>query len=149
MQPIKNIQNGPNAVYILLRNNGDLISVHLWNRLYTFIPKHFLQNLNHPLVAKWTIYGRTLGRLVVSWVAFGDRATIFQQHCWILVSPSGGRQLQSDFNVQARNCSSRAFQVTQVPPSRKEGAFFKKWSHNNGSNTIMGLGSFKKTLMSS
>ena len=65
----------------LLRNNGDLISVHLWNRLYTFIPKHFLQNLKHPLVAKRTIYGRTLGRPVDSWVALGDRVTIFQQHC--------------------------------------------------------------------
>ena len=81
MEPIKNIQNGPNTAYILLRNNGDLISVHLWNRLYTFIPKHFMQNLKHPLVTKRTIYGKTLGRLVDSWVAFGDRATIFQQHC--------------------------------------------------------------------
>ena len=88
MQPIKNIQNGPNAVYILIRNNQDLISVHLWNNLSTFIPKHFLQNLKHPLVAKRTIYGRTLGRPVDSWVVFGDWATIFQQHCyhWLFIS---------------------------------------------------------------
>ena len=64
MQPIKNGQNGPNGVRILLRYNGHLISVHLWNRLSTFIPKHFLQNLKNPLVAKLTIYGRTLGRPV-------------------------------------------------------------------------------------
>ena len=36
-------------VPILLRHNGHLISMHLWNRLSTFIPKHFLQNLNNPL----------------------------------------------------------------------------------------------------
>ena len=77
----KNGQNGPNGVYILLRNNGHLISGHLWNRLYTFIPKNFLQNLKHPLVAKRTIYGKTMGRPMDSWVAFDDRATIFQQHC--------------------------------------------------------------------
>ena len=56
-------------------------SVHLWNRLSTFISKHFLQNLKNPLVAKGTIYGRTLGPPVDSWVTFGDRATVFQQHC--------------------------------------------------------------------
>ena len=77
----KNVQNGPNRAWVLLRHNGLLISVHLWNRLSTFIPKHFLQNLKNPLVAKQTIYGRTLGRPVDSWVAFGDRATVFQQHC--------------------------------------------------------------------
>ena len=46
----------------------------------SFIPKYFLQNLKNPLVAKQTIDGGTLGRPVNSWVAFGDRATIFQQH---------------------------------------------------------------------
>ena len=81
MQPIKNGQNGPNRVRILLRHNGHLISVHLWHRLSTFIPKHFLQNLKNLLVANRTIYGRTLGHPVNSWVAFGDRATLFQQHC--------------------------------------------------------------------
>ena len=74
-------QNGPNGVRILLRHNEHFISVHLWNRLSTFIPKHFLQNLKNPLVAKLTIYGRTLGGPVDSCVAFGDRATVFQQHC--------------------------------------------------------------------
>ena len=53
----KNDQNGQSGVRILLRQNGRLISVHLWNRLSTFIPNHFLQNLKNPLVAKWTIYG--------------------------------------------------------------------------------------------
>ena len=72
----KNGQNGPNGIGILLRHNGHLISVHLWNRFSTFILKHFL----HPLVAKRTIYGRTLGRPVDWWVAFGDRANVFQQH---------------------------------------------------------------------
>ena len=73
MQPVKNGQNGPNGVRILLRHNGHLISTHLWNRLSTFIPKHLLQNLKNLLVAKRTIYGRILGRPVDSWVAFGDR----------------------------------------------------------------------------
>ena len=47
----------------------------------SFIPKYFLQNLKNVLVAKRTIDGGTLGRPVDSWVAFGNRATIFQQHC--------------------------------------------------------------------
>ena len=80
MQPIKNDQNGPSGIRILLSRNWHLISVHLWNRLSTFITKHFLQNLKNPLVAKRTIFGRTLGRPVDWWVAFGDRATVFQQH---------------------------------------------------------------------
>ena len=54
--------------------------MHLWNRLSTFIPKHFLQNLKNPLIVKPTIYGRTLGGPVDSWVTFGDQATVFQQH---------------------------------------------------------------------
>ena len=49
----------------------------------SFIPKYFLQNLKNPLVAKRTIHGGTLGRPVDSWVAFGDRVTIFQQHCFM------------------------------------------------------------------
>ena len=77
----KNGQNGPNGIHILLRRNGHLTSVHLWNCLSTFITKHFLQNLKNSLVAKRTIHGRTLGRQVDWWVAFGDRATVFQQHC--------------------------------------------------------------------
>ena len=85
MQPIKNGQNGPNGVRILLRHNGHLISVQLWNHFSTFIPKHFLQKLTNPLVAKRTIYGRSLGRPVDSWLAFGDRATVFQQH-WSNIS---------------------------------------------------------------
>ena len=84
MQPIKNGQNGPKVVRILLRHTGHLISVHLCNCLSTFIPKHFLQNLKNPLVAKRTIYSRTLGRPVDSWVAFGDRAIVFQQYCMIV-----------------------------------------------------------------
>ena len=76
----KNGQNGPNGIHILLRRNGHLISVHLWNCVSTFITKHFLQNLKNSLVAKRTIYGRTLGRPVDWWVAYGDRATVFQQH---------------------------------------------------------------------
>ena len=80
----KNGQNGPNGIRILLRRSWHLISVHLWNRLSTFITKHFLQNLKNPLVAKRTIYGRTLGRPVDWWVAFGDRATVFQQHCLLM-----------------------------------------------------------------
>ena len=44
----------------------------------------FCKNLNNPLVAKRTNYGRTLGHPVDSWVAFGDRATVFQQH-WICI----------------------------------------------------------------
>ena len=59
--------NGPNAVLILLRHNGNLIAVQLWNLLSTFIPKHFLQNLKNPLVAKRTIFCRTLGRPMYSW----------------------------------------------------------------------------------
>ena len=70
----KNGQNGPNRV------NGHLISVHLWNCLSTSIPKHFLQNLKNPLVAKRTIYGRTLGRPVDSWVAFGDHISAALGH---------------------------------------------------------------------
>ena len=53
------------------------ISVSFWN---IFILKYFLQNLKNSLVAKRTIYDRTLGRPVDSWVAVGDRATVFQQH---------------------------------------------------------------------
>ena len=86
MQPIKNGQNGPNGVRILLRHSGHLISVHLMNGQSTVIRKHFLQNLKNPLVAKWTIYGRTLGRPVDSWVVFGDRATVFQQHCKFMLN---------------------------------------------------------------
>ena len=40
----------------------------------------FLQNIKNPLFAKRTIHGRTLGRLLDSWIAIGDRATVFQQH---------------------------------------------------------------------
>ena len=40
----------------------------------------FLQNIKNPLFAKRTIHGRTLGRLLDSCVAIGDRATVFQQH---------------------------------------------------------------------
>ena len=47
--------------------------------LSTFLPKYFLQNINNSLVAKRTIHGRTFSRPLDSWVAFGDRATIFQQ----------------------------------------------------------------------
>ena len=60
--------------------NGQNGTWYLWNRMSSFIPKYFLQNLKNSLVAKRTINGGTLGRPVDSWVAFGDRATIFQQH---------------------------------------------------------------------
>ena len=49
--------------------------------LSTFLPKYFLQNINNSLVAKLTIHGRTFSPPLDSWVAFGDRATVFQQHC--------------------------------------------------------------------
>ena len=52
----------------------------------SFIPKYFVQNPKNSLVAKRTINGGTLGRMVDSWVAFGDRATIFQQHCVLQLS---------------------------------------------------------------
>ena len=51
--------------------------------LSTFLPKYFLQNINNSLVAKRTIHGRTFSRPLDSWVAFGDRATVFQQH-WMV-----------------------------------------------------------------
>ena len=54
-----------------------MISVELYVQFHSEI---FLQNLKNSLVAKRTINGGTLGRPVDSWVAFGDRATIFQQH---------------------------------------------------------------------
>ena len=66
------------ALYLGTSTYGHMISV---NRMSSFIPKYFLQNLKNLMVTKWTIDGGTLGRLVDSWVAFGDRATIFQQHC--------------------------------------------------------------------
>ena len=69
------------AVYSGSSTNRQVISVHLGNPMSSFIPKYFLQNLKNSLVAKRTIDGGTLGRPVDSWVAFGDRATIFQQHC--------------------------------------------------------------------
>ena len=50
--------------------------------LSTFLPKYFLQNINNLLVAKRTIHGRTFSRPLDSWVAFGDRVTVFQQH-WL------------------------------------------------------------------
>ena len=52
----------------------------------SFIPKYFLQNLKNSLVAKQTIVGGTLGHPVDSLVAFGDRATIFQQRWWWVFS---------------------------------------------------------------
>ena len=61
--------------------------IHLRSCLSAFIPKYFLQNIKKSLVAKRTIHGRTLGRPLDSWVAFGDRATIFQQHWkWAFLS---------------------------------------------------------------
>ena len=45
-----------------------------------FILKHFLQNLTNPLVAKRTIYGRTLGRPVDWCVALGDRIAAALDH---------------------------------------------------------------------
>ena len=58
-----------------------MISMHLRSCLSTFLPKYSLQNIKNSLVAKRTIHGRTLGRPLDSWVAIGDRATVFQQHC--------------------------------------------------------------------
>ena len=54
--------------------------------LSTFLPKYFLQNINNSLVANRTIHGRTFSRPLDSWVAFGDRATVFQQHCRVMTS---------------------------------------------------------------
>ena len=59
----------------------DMISMHLRSCLSTFLPKYFLQNIKNLLVAKRTIHGRTLGCPLDSWVAIGNRATVFQQHC--------------------------------------------------------------------
>ena len=50
------------------------LSVHFSSEI--FFAKH-----KNSLVAKRTIHGRTLGRPLDSWVAFGDWATVFQQHC--------------------------------------------------------------------
>ena len=58
--------------------NGYSISVNIMS---SFILKYILQNLKNSLVAKWTIAVGTLGHTVDSWVAFGTRGTIFQQHC--------------------------------------------------------------------
>ena len=69
------------AFYLDTSTNGHMISVHRWNHVPSFIPKYFLQNLKNSLVAKRTIDGGTLGRPVDSWVGFGDRVTMFQQHC--------------------------------------------------------------------
>ena len=55
---------------------------YLRSCLSTFLPKYFFQNTKNSLFAKRTIHGRTLGRPLDSWVAFGDRATVFQQH-WL------------------------------------------------------------------
>ena len=85
----------PNGVRILQRHNEHLILMHLWNRLSTFILKHFLQNLKNPLVAKRTIYGRTLGRPCV---AFGNRATVFQQHCACYQFTIASQNLPLSFN---------------------------------------------------
>ena len=74
--------SGALAMEILQSCAKPLISMHLRSCLSTFLPKIFLQNTNNSLVAKRTIHGRTLGRPLDSWVAFGDRATVFQQHCF-------------------------------------------------------------------
>ena len=82
----KNGQNGPNGVCILLRH------LDIWYQYICEIVSPlsleniFCKNLKNPLVAKQTIYGRTLGRPVDSWVAFGKRATIFQQHSLSLIN---------------------------------------------------------------
>ena len=57
--------------------------IRLRSCLSTFLLKIFLQTIKNSLVAKRTIHGRTLGRLLDSWVAIGDRATVFQKH-WII-----------------------------------------------------------------
>ena len=90
------------AFYLGTSTNGDMISV---NVMSSFILIYFLQNLKNSLVTKRTIGGATLGRPVDSWVAFGDRATIFQQHCigwcapfWQLIVRRAGLLLsQQDF----------------------------------------------------
>ena len=81
------------------------------DRLSTFISKHFLQNLKNPLVAKWTIYGRTLCHPVDSWVAFGDRVTVFQQY-W-LSRPSHCREVIENANTFLNWFSTR-FEVCTV-----------------------------------
>ena len=71
------------AFYLGTSTNGHMIAV---NVMSGFIQKYFLQNpwnLKNSLVAKQTIGGGTLGRPLDSWVAFGDWATILQQH-WVI-----------------------------------------------------------------
>ena len=80
--------------------------------LSTFIPKHFLQNLKNPLVAKWTIYGRTLCHPVDSWVAFGDQVTVFQQY-W-LSRPSHCREVIENANTFLNWFSTTRFEVCTV-----------------------------------
>ena len=78
-----------------IENNGIGIRIELkkwnWPQPCPFAPfasllsfqNIFCKTLKNPLVTKRTIYGRTLGHPVDSWVTFGDQATIFQQHCLI------------------------------------------------------------------
>ena len=75
-------QNGPNGVRILLRHNGHFISVHLWNRLSTFILKFFICKNKESIVSPNgpSMVGPWVAP-VDSWVTFGDRANVFQQHC--------------------------------------------------------------------
>ena len=79
MKMVKRTQSEP-AFYLGTSTNRHMISV---NAMSSFILKYFLQNLKNSLVAKRTIGGGTLGRPVDSWVSFGNRGTIFQQHCSI------------------------------------------------------------------
>ena len=80
MKSIKMVKRrqSESTFYIGTSTKGHMLSVIVMSG---FILKYFLQNLKNSLVAKWTIGDVTLGRPVDSWVAFGDRATIFQQHC--------------------------------------------------------------------
>ena len=74
---IVKMSQSTSTFYLGTSTNGHMISVEL----YVLFHSDFLQNLKNSLVAKRIIDGGTLGRPVDSWVAFGDRATIFQQHC--------------------------------------------------------------------
>ena len=100
----------------------------------SFIPQYLLQNLKNSLVAKQTIDGGTLGRLVDSWVAFGDRATIFLQHCTALPRLDSGAPGRDEVtwgtsaiqysqatvnNMLPLMTGSTAF-LTRPPPSPKD-----------------------------
>ena len=87
--------------YLGTSTNAHMISV---NVMFSFILKYFQQNLKNSLVPNRTIGGGTLGRPVDSWVTFGNRVTIFQQH-WNSqqVAMSTGFSCSKVWPIQLRN----------------------------------------------